>query len=67
MVYEFRGHDGRVFRTSDDGEAQELIAAIDKLDLEVTTFDPATNGADTVYRSPEEEESDRCYTAWGFR
>lgn len=64
MIWEFKGPMG-TFSTTDESEAHELIAALDDADFD--TFDPASNGADQVYRSPEEEEKDRCYTAWGYR
>jgi len=64
MIYEFIGPTGQVIRTTDEAVASELMMALN--DHEFDTFDPAENGADTVYRSPEDEEKDRCYTAWGY-
>ena len=66
MIYEFIGHDGQRVSTTDEGEATELMNALGSHNFEVETFDPASNGADTVYRSPEDEEKDRCYSAWGY-
>jgi len=66
MIYEFLGLDQQTFRTTDEAIAFELMDALDDFE-DVVAFDPASNGADMVYRSPEEEEKDRCYTAWGYR
>jgi len=66
MIYEFLGLDQKTYRTTNEAEAYELMDALDDLE-DVSTFDVASNGANMVYRSPEEEEKDRCYTAWGYR
>jgi len=66
MVYQFIGISDRTVTITDEALAFELVDALEDME-DVSCFDPASNGADTVYRSPEEEESDRCYTAWGYR
>ena len=64
MIYEFIGPTGHRVTTTDEAEASELMNAL--TDHKFETFDPADNGADQVYRSPEDEEKDHCYTAWGY-
>lgn len=65
MIYEFISPTGERLSTTDETEATELMNAIGD-DFKVETFDPASNGANTVYRSPEDEEKDRCHKAWGY-
>lgn len=65
MIYQFTGPSGDTISTADEAEATELLNALGDHDFE--TFDPASNGADQVYLSPEDEEKNRCYTAWGYQ
>lgn len=65
MIYEFVGPSGDTIRTTDAAEATELLNALEDHNFE--TFDPADNGADQTYVSPEDEEKNRCYTAWGYQ
>jgi hypothetical protein len=67
MIYEFTGLDGQKLSTTDANVAAELTRALKMSDFEVSTFDPSSNGTEFVYRSPEEQEKDQCYTAWGYQ
>jgi hypothetical protein len=66
MIYEFTGLSGRRITTTDPSEAEELRVALDNAGFELSTFDPADNGSEFVYLSPEDDEKQRCYTAWGY-
>lgn len=66
MIYQFTGISNKTVTIADEAQALELIAALEDGEF-VTTFDPASNGSEFVYRSPEEQEKDQCYTAWGYQ